>query len=209
MGKETLLKEFDIKIYAGKLDVTDRSNFKDFVKNVEQSIGPVDVLVNNAGVMSFTYMKNLKEDEWDLTVDVNVKGVLNGVGAVLEGMLDRKKGHIVNISSDAGRKAFVGLAVYSGSKFFVEGFSQALRQETAGTGVRVTTIQPGDVNSELTVRNSQIDQEAYTDFVASTSQTENKILDPHDIGDAVAYVVCQPSHVAINEILVEPAHAPA
>ena len=74
--------------------------------------------------MSYTYMKNLKEDEWEKTVDVNVKGVLNGVGAVLEGMLERKKGHIVNISSDAGRKAFVGLAVYSGSKFFVEGFSQ-------------------------------------------------------------------------------------
>lgn len=80
--------------------------------------------------------------------------------------------------------------------------------ETAGTGVRVTTIQPGDVNSELTTRNDQVDPEAYKDFVTSAEPTEHKILDPKDIGEAVYYAVSQPNNVAINEILVEPAHAP-
>lgn len=204
-----LASQPDLSIFVDKLDVTNRAEFKEFVKNAEASLGnPISVLVNNAGVMSYTYMKNLKEDEWELTVDVNCKGVLNGVGAVLDGMLQRGNGHIVNISSDAGRKAFVGLAVYSGSKFFVEGFSQALRLETAGKGIRVTTIQPGDVNSELTTRNQDVDSEAYSEFVGSGS-SENRVLDPNNIGDAVVYAVCQPSHVAVNEILVEPAHAPA
>jgi len=207
--KSSLLEAHsDLSIFVGKLDVTNRAEFKEFVKNAESTLGPISVLVNNAGVMSYTYMKNLKEEEWELTVDVNCKGVLNGVGAVLDGMLQRGEGHIVNISSDAGRKAFVGLAVYSGSKFFVEGFSQALRLETAGKGIRVTTIQPGDVNSELTTRNNDVDAEAYSEFVGSAS-SENKVLDPNNIGDAVVYAVCQPPHVAVNEILVEPAHAPA
>merc|ERR1719431_1643288 len=94
-------------------------------------------------------MKNLHLDEWNRQVDVNVKGVLNGVGCVLTKMLARRTGHIVNMSSNAGRKGFEGLAVYSGTKFFVEGLCQGMRAELKGSGVRITNIQPGDVETEL------------------------------------------------------------
>lgn len=88
--------------------------------------------------MYFTNMKNLHEDEWENTVDVNCKGVMFGVGAVLAGMIQRGSGHIVNISSDAGRRVFPTLAVYSASKHFVEAFSEGLRREVVGTGLKVS-----------------------------------------------------------------------
>jgi NADP-dependent 3-hydroxy acid dehydrogenase YdfG len=94
-------------------------------------------------------MKNLREEEWAHTVEINCKGALNCVGAVLPGMLGRGRGPIVIISSDAGRKVFPGLAVYSGSTFFVEALSQGLRLETAGTGLKVSTVQPGNVATDL------------------------------------------------------------
>lgn len=98
---------------------------------------PIDIFVNNAGVMHYTFLKNLHTDQWEKEVDVNIKGVLNGVAAVLPGMLQKKTGHIVTISSDAGRKVFPGLSVYSGTKHFVEAFSKGLRLETAETGIKV------------------------------------------------------------------------
>ena len=97
----------------------------------EEELGPVEILVNCAGVMYYSLMKNQRAQEWERTVEVNCKGALNCVGAVLSGMLERGRGHIVTISSDAGRKAFPGLAVYSASKFFVEALSQGLRLEQA------------------------------------------------------------------------------
>lgn len=130
-------------------DVTDRASVKACVREAEGALGPVSVLVSNAGVMHYTLMKNLHEDEWAQAVDVNCKGMLNAVGAVLPGMLSRGRGHILTITSDAGRKAFPGLSVYSGTKFFNEAVSQGLRAECVGTGVKVTTVQPGDCRSEL------------------------------------------------------------
>jgi NADP-dependent 3-hydroxy acid dehydrogenase YdfG len=108
-------------------DITDRRQVRSLIARTEEELGPVDILVNCAGVMFYSLMKNLYEDDWERTVDVLCKGMLNCVGAVLGGMLDRRRGHIVTISSDAGRKVFPGLAVYSGGKFFVEAVSQGLR----------------------------------------------------------------------------------
>ncbi|TYZ60597.1 hypothetical protein PybrP1_004541 [[Pythium] brassicae (nom. inval.)] len=130
-------------------DVTKREDMHNLVRRAEESFGPVDILVNNAGVMPFELLKNVNQDSWDRTIDINCKGVLNGIAAVLPKMLERKRGHIVNISSDAGRKVFAGLGVYSASKMFVEAVSQALRLENIGSGLRVTTIQPGNVATEL------------------------------------------------------------
>lgn len=99
--------------------------------------------------MPIELLKNVNQDSWDRTIDINCKGVLNGIAAVLPQMLARKCGHIVSISSDAGRKVFAGLGVYSASKMFVEAVSQALRLENVGSGLRVTTIQPGNVATDL------------------------------------------------------------
>ncbi len=184
-------------------DVTDRRQVKSLVARTEEELGPVDVLVNCAGVMYYTMMKNLHEDDWEQTVDVLCKGMLNCVGAVLKGMLDRGRGHIVNISSDAGRKAFPGLAVYSGGKFFVEAVSQGLRLETAGTGLKVTTIQPGNVATDLLTLSR--DKEALELYGQPSGV---RVLDPEDVAASVVHALKQPEHVAVNEILVEPRDEP-
>lgn len=184
-------------------DVTDRSQVEALVAQAERELGPVDMLVNCAGVMYYTLMKNGRQDEWDRTVEVNCKGAVNGVGAVLPGMLERGHGHILTISSDAGRKVFPGLAVYSASKFFVEALSQGLRLETAGTGVKVTTVQPGNVATELHAMSG--DEEAVKLFGEPSGA---KMLEPEDVAASVVYALSQPKYVAVNEVLVEPRDEP-
>ena len=185
-------------------DVTDREGLKALVARTERELGPVDVLINCAGVMYYTLMQNLREEEWERTVEVNCKGVLNCVGAVLPGMLSRGRGHVVPISSDAGRKVYAGLAVYSASKFFVAALSQSLRLETAGTGVRITTIQPGNVDTGLVSLSS--DGEALRLYGEPTGA---RVLAPEDVAASVVYALSQPEHVAINEVLVQPRDEPA
>ncbi|QIN78579.1 SDR family NAD(P)-dependent oxidoreductase [Rubrobacter marinus] len=189
---------------AEATDVTDREGVRALVARAERELGPVDFLVNCAGVMYYTLMKNLREEEWEGTVEVNCKGTLNCVGAVLPGMLSRGGGHIVTISSDAGRKVYPGLAVYSASKFFVEALSQGLRLETAGTGVRVTTVQPGNVDTGLASLSN--DEEAIQSYGEPTGA---RVLDPEDVAASVLYALAQPDHVAVNEILVQPRDEPA
>ncbi|XP_078489689.1 uncharacterized protein LOC100175381 [Ciona intestinalis] len=184
-------------------DVTVREQVMQLISFAEENLGPVDIMVNNAGVMMYSKMSNVMMDDWDKTIDVNCKGVTNGIGAVIPGMIKRKRGHIVNTSSDAGLQGFPGLAVYSGTKFFVEGISQALRHEMVEHGIKVTCIQPGDVKTNIL--SNPTDLEAQKQYDGSG---KCKILDPDDIGRAVAYVVSQPDHVAINQLLIEPKEAP-
>eukprot|EP00899_Mesostigma_viride_P020783 jgi/Mesvir1/28706/Mv19677-RA.1 len=190
---------------VAQADVTSRQQVKDAIGKATSELGgPVDILVNNAGVMYYTLMKNVQEEQWERTVDVVCKGTLHGIGAVLPSMLERGAGHIVNITSDAGRKAFPGLAVYSGAKFFVEATSQALRLETAGTGLRVTCVQPGNVATELLGMST--DPEGIAKYGTPSGA---KVLEADDVANAVVYAVTQPHYVAVNEILVEPRDEPA
>ena len=184
-------------------DVTDRSQVGRLVSRAEDELGPVDALVNCTGVMYYTLMSNVREDEWERTVEVNCKGALNCVGAVLPRMLERGRGHIITVSSDAGRKVFPGLAVYSASKFFVEALSQGLRLETAGTGIKVTTVQPGNVATDLLAMSE--DSEALELYGQPSGA---RVLDPEDVAASVVYALTQPDHVAVNEILVEPRDEP-
>ena len=205
--KEIVMKECpgtSSKAVIMKTDMTCLSDVQSLVSTAEKSLGPVDILVNNAGVMYFTMMSNVKWDQWERTVDVNCKGTMYGVGSILPSMLSRGKGHIVNITSDAGRKAFPGLGVYSGSKFFVEAMSQSLRAETASTGLRVTCIQPGNVETPLLATSTDADA-----LKAYGEPSGAKVLEPADIGRAVVYAVTQPQWCAVNEILVEPREEPA
>ena len=184
-------------------DVTDREQVRSLVERAEEELGPVEILVNCAGVMYYTLMENRREEEWERTVEVNCKGALNCVGAVLPRMHERGRGHIVTISSDAGRKVFPGLAVYSASKFFVEALSQGLRLETAGTGLKVTTIQPGNVVTDLISMSG--DEEALEEYGKPGAV---RVLDPEDVAASVMHALAQPEHVAVNEILVEPRDEP-
>jgi NADP-dependent 3-hydroxy acid dehydrogenase YdfG len=198
-----VLQGGEVRTLVVPTDVTDRQQVKSLVARTEEELGPVDILVNCAGVMYYTVMSNLHEDDWDQTVDVLCKGMLNCVGAVLGGMLARGRGHIVTISSDAGRKVFPGLAVYSGGKFFVEAVSQGLRLETPGTGLKVTTVQPGNVATDLPALSH--DAEALQRYGQPSGA---RILAPEDVAASVIHVLRQPDYVAVNEILVEPRDEP-
>lgn len=194
---------FGGKVLIQKTDVTNKQEVEDLVSTTSAKLGPVDILVSCAGVMYFTMMANVQTEEWDRTVDVNCKGLLNCISSVVPGMLSRGTGHFVAISSDAGRKVFPGLGVYSASKFFVEATLQALRVETAGTGLRVTSIQPGNTATELLGMST--DAEAIKKFGEPTGA---KVLDAEDVASSIVYAVCQPEHVAVNEVLIEPRDEP-
>ncbi|XP_013384070.1 uncharacterized protein LOC106154300 [Lingula anatina] len=210
--RENLLKEIQDEIskeggvaLAVRCDVKNRAGVKELIQYTERTLGPVDILVNNAGYWAFRCMKNLHEEEWDEQVDVNVKGLLNCIGAVISGMCERKSGHIVNMSSDCVKQPFVGLAVYAGSKYFLEGMSRTLRQEVCKDGVRVTCVQPGDVDTPGAVKTLMTLEDEQCKALYSYP---HPALEPEVIAQAVLYAVAQPDHVAVNEILVEPRECP-
>nr|OQO19827.1 hypothetical protein B0A51_13517 [Rachicladosporium sp. CCFEE 5018] len=191
------------KVIARQTDVRKRDQVEALMKAAEAELGPVDILVSVAGVMYFTMMANVKVDQWEQTVDVNCKGLLNCLSSTVPGMLTRGSGHIVAISSDAGRKPFAGLGVYSASKMFVEGTLQALRVETAGKGLRVTSVQPENVATDLLGMSN--DEEALKQYGEPSGA---KVLDAEDVANAIVYALKQPEHVAVNEILIEPRDEP-
>lgn len=203
---ETVKRNFgnhEAKCIIRKTDVTDRSQVEDLVRAATDELGPVDILVSCAGVMYFTMMANVKTEEWERTVDVNCKGLLHCLSSTVPGMLSRGSGHIVAISSDAGRKVFPGLGVYSASKFFVEATLQALRLETAGKGLRVTSVQPGNTATDLLGMST--DAEAIKQYGEPSGA---QILDAKDIANSIVYALSQPAHVAVNEVLIEPRDEP-
>jgi len=184
-----------------KACVTDVSNHQSVLDLGEATIaefGQIDVLVNNAGLMPLSFFASRKVDEWDRMVDVNIKGVLYGIDAVLTHMLERGSGQIINVSSVAGHRTGPATGVYSGTKFAVRAISEGLRQETAGK-IRVTTICPGAVTTELA---GTITDTAVMENMGGTYNFE--FLEPTAIADAVAYAVSQPENVAVNEIIVRP-----
>ncbi|KAJ5674478.1 Male sterility NAD-binding [Penicillium maclennaniae] len=203
---ESVKRQVDVhgvKCVIRSTDVTSKTQTEELVKAASEELGPVDILVSCAGVMYFEMMKNTNFDEWERTVDVNCKGLLNALGTTVPGMLERGSGHIVAISSDAGRKVFPGLGVYSASKFFVEATLQALRLETAGAGLRVTAIQPG--NTATPLLNMSTDTEAVKKFGEPSGA---RILEPSDVANSIVHALCQPEYVSVNEILVEPRDEP-
>lgn len=197
------VESHNAKCIIRQTDVTNNIHIDALVQAATDELGPVDILVACAGVMYFTLMANTQTDEWARTVDVNCKGLLHALSATVPGMLSRGRGHVVAISSDAGRKVFPGLGVYSASKFFVEATLQALRLETADKGLRVTSIQPGNTMTDLLGMST--DTEAVEKYGGESTA---KILDPMDVANSIVHALCQPEHVSVNEMLVEPREEP-
>lgn len=179
-----------------KLDVTRRSSVKQFAAFALEKWGRIDVIINNAGVMPLSLMASLKVDEWDQMIDVNIKGVLYGIAAVLPSMLERSSGHIINIASVGALTVSPTAAVYCATKFAVRAISDGLRQENSH--LRVTCVHPGVVKSELA--------DSITDPTAAEAMKNYRAiaLQPNDIGRAVRYVIEQPDNVDVNEIVVRP-----
>lgn len=180
-------------------DVTDAASVRAMAERARAAFGPVDALINNAGVMPLSFMDKCHEQEWLSTVEVNIQGVLRCLAAVIPEMVARRSGHIVNVSSVAGRRVFPGAAVYCGTKAFVHALSEGLRSEMVKHNVRVTIIAPGLVRTELQSHTTDPDI-----VERMRSRPPMRWLEASDIAREIVTVLERPEHVCVNEVLIRP-----
>jgi len=184
---------------AVETDVGEESQARAFIERTHAELGRLDVLVNNAGVMLLGPIAGAPTEEWRRMIHANVYGVLYCTHAALPLMADQGSGHIINVSSVAGRHARAGSGVYNLTKFGVGAFSEALRQESVAMGVRVTLIEPGAVATELGGHNRpEVLEQMAKAFQGVT------LLASEDIAEAILYAIGQPANVSVNEVLVRP-----
>jgi NADP-dependent 3-hydroxy acid dehydrogenase YdfG len=201
---DEIAKEGGQAVYR-ELDVTKPADNEAVVKLAKKTFGRIDVTFLNAGIMPNSPLSAMKTDDWHQTVDVNIKGVLNGVAAVLPTFVGQKSGQFVATSSVAGLKAYPGGAVYGGTKWFVRDFMEVLRMESAmeGTNIRTATIYPAAINTELLGMISH----------AGTADAMQKIyqqygIAPDRVASVVAFAIDQPEDTTVNEFTVGPANQP-
>ncbi|AQS92652.1 oxidoreductase [Polaribacter sp. BM10] len=197
--KETIEKN-NGKALVVTCDVTSKDDFSKLVEKTIQEFGTVNAIINNAGLMPLSYIEKFKTDEWETMVDVNIKGVLNGIAAVLPTLIENKGGNIINISSTAAYNYFPGGAVYCATKSAVKMFSEGLRKEiTPKYGINVTSIEPGAVNTDLlsTITDEDIKEEL-------KQMKEMTSLEAEDIADAIFYTLTQPERVNVNDVHILP-----
>ncbi|MCP2731449.1 SDR family oxidoreductase [Limnofasciculus baicalensis] len=178
-------------------DVTDRAQVEALAKETLSTYSRIDVLINNAGLMPLSPLDEVKVEEWDRMIDVNIKGVLYGIAAVLPTMRQQKLGHIINLSSVAGHHVFPAGAVYCATKYAVRAISEGLRLESNGE-IRSTNISPGAVATELTATITD------KDTAAGINQFYAIAIDADAIARAIAYAIEQPGDVDVNEIIIRP-----
>lgn len=184
-------------------DVTNRQQVKTLVDKAVAAFGRIDVILNNAGLMPLAPLEALKTDEWDQMIDVNIKGVLNGIAAALPHMQKQKSGHIINVSSVYGHKLGPAATVYCATKFAVRALSEGLRQEVKPYNIRTTVISPGAVATEL------LDHISDEEIQAGTREFVNQIAVPADtFARMVAFAISEPANVDVNEILFRPTAQP-
>ncbi|HCD4766901.1 TPA: SDR family oxidoreductase [Staphylococcus aureus] len=170
-------------------DVTNKEEVDELMKIAQQTFGGLDIVINSAGQMLSSKITDYQVDEWDSMIDVNIKGTLYTVQAALPTMLEQSSGHLINIASISGFEVTKSSTIYSATKAAVHTITQGLEKELAKTGVKVTSISPGMVDTAIT---------------AAYNPSDRKKLDPQDIAEAVLYALTQPSHVNVNEITVRP-----
>ena len=182
-----------------RTDVTSFDQVKQLVDHAVATHGRIDVLINNAGLMPHSPLERVKVEDWNRIIDVNIKGVLYGIGAALPHMQAQKSGHIINVSSVAGHKVRPGSAVYAASKSAVRVISEGLRMEVKPYNIRTTIISPGAVESELADSITEPDvAKGMRDFYAATA------IPASAFADMVAFAIGQPDYVDVNEILFRP-----
>ena len=178
-------------------DVSDSGQVNALIEAAISKYGRIDVLINNAGLMPLSFLDELKVDEWDRMIDVNIKGVLYGIAAALPHMREQHSGHIINVASVAGHRVLPSFSVYSATKFAVRAISEGLRQESRGE-IRSTIISPGLTATEL--------PRHITDTNVSQSMKElyDIAISADAIADSIVYAIEQPDDVDVNEIVVRP-----
>jgi NADP-dependent 3-hydroxy acid dehydrogenase YdfG len=180
-------------------DVTDERQARAFVEQTYERLGRLDALVNNAGVMLLGAVENADTDQWRTMLNVNLFGVLYCTHAAFPVMKEQGGGHIVNVSSVAGRTASAGSAVYNMTKWGVGAFSEGLRQEALHSNIRVTIVEPGAVATELLSHNNEAIQGMAAKMLADVEPLQSE-----DIANAITYALAQPEHVSVNEVLIRP-----
>jgi len=183
-------------------DVGDERQARAFVEHAYEHLGRLDILVNNAGLMLLGPVMGADTEQWRRMVSVNILGVLYCTHAALPVMQQGGGGHIVNVSSVAGRRAALGAGVYNFTKFGLTGFSEALRQEALHIGVRVTVLEPGFVDTELQGHNA--DNEVVMRATDKIRDQIGALLTAEDMAEAIVYAVTQPAHVNVSELMVVP-----
>ncbi|WP_173917186.1 SDR family oxidoreductase [Halobacillus sp. Marseille-Q1614] len=180
-------------------DVTSSEEMEELAKFAHEKYGQIDAIINNAGLMPLSYLNKKKIKEWDQMIDVNIKGVLYGISAVLPYMREKKRGHIINLSSVAGHVVFPGSAVYSGTKFAVRAITDGLRmEESQDSKIKATIISPGAVSTELT---STITDD---DIKSGVDDLYQMAIKPDSIARTIRFALEEPAEVAVNEIVVRP-----
>ncbi|HBC7889644.1 TPA: SDR family oxidoreductase [Staphylococcus aureus] len=170
-------------------DVTKKEEVDELIKIAQQTFGGLDIVINSAGQMLSSKITDYQVDEWDSMIDANIKGTLYTAQAALPTMLEQSSGHLINIASISGVEVTKSSTIYSATKAAVHTITQGLEKELAKTGVKVTSISPGMVDTAIT---------------AAYNPTDRKKLEPQDIAEAVLYALTQPKHVNVNEITVRP-----
>ncbi|CXW80117.1 TPA: SDR family oxidoreductase [Staphylococcus aureus] len=170
-------------------DVTKKEEVDELIKMAQQTFGGLDIVINSAGQMLSSKITDYQVDEWDSMIDVNIKGTLYTAKTALPTMLEQSSGHLINIASISGFEVTKSSTIYSATKAAVHTITQGLEKELAKTGVKVTSISPGMVDTAIT---------------ATYNPTDRKKLEPQDIAEAVLYALTQPKHVNVNEITVRP-----
>jgi 3-oxoacyl-[acyl-carrier protein] reductase len=181
------------KVLATQADVARSSDVNSLVQQVEQSLGPIEILVNNAGIGYFAPIQDAFEENWDAVLDTNLKSVFLLSKAVAPGMMRRKSGHIINIGSLAGKNAFPEGGVYCASKWGLLGLGACMAEDLRSYGIRVSTVCPGSVA---------------TDFTPHSGKDHSKLLQPDDVAHAVAMIVTQGPLSFMSEILLRPTQKP-
>ncbi|WP_270912463.1 SDR family oxidoreductase [Staphylococcus saprophyticus] len=183
-----------------KTDVTKPDEVNALIETAYNDFGRIDVLINNAGLMPQSFLEKNKQDEWNQMIDVNIKGVLYGIGAVLPYMRKQKSGHIINLASVAGHVVFPGSAVYCGTKYAVRAITEGLRQEEAivGSNIRTTILSPGAVSTELT------DHISDKDMKQDIDELYKNAIKPDAIARAINYAINEPEESSVNEFIIRP-----
>jgi NADP-dependent 3-hydroxy acid dehydrogenase YdfG len=184
-----------------EVDVSDEGAARGFVEGAVAALGGLDILVNNAGLMLLGAVEGADTEDWRRMVGVNVLGLLYCTHAALPIMREGGGGHVVNVSSVAGRQANLGSAVYNVTKFGVTAFSEALRQEALHSNIRVTVVEPGFVATELQGHNTN---PVVIEATEKMREQIGDVLESEDIAEAILYAVSQPPRVSVNEVLVRP-----
>jgi NADP-dependent 3-hydroxy acid dehydrogenase YdfG len=197
-------KAYPENIFAVEADVTKKDEVQNVIDKTVEKFGRVDVLFNNAGIMPVNNLDQLAHDEWENMLNINVKGVLNGIAAALPVMKKQQSGHVISTSSVLGYEVLPGYAAYSGTKYAVRAIMEGLRQEEHQNNIKTTIIAPGSVKTELfdSINNDEV-RNGLKDAMKQPG-SEMMALNPDEIAQAVAFVIDTPKNMAVNEMVIRP-----